>query len=179
MNHYEFNKVDRIGTDLTDSTQQNVQNTRFANYSMTTYFSDTISKDNMQFVAKQPTMNMGGTVYGNGINGQLIDNDSQLTIKKIQDRTLEKLSLNQRQFLTIPYLGRGSCDTTKESHLLQGLHISDKKSTMVESDGNFSKYILHPDEGMHEKVEAASYNVQESVLPEWRRGGMNSRYQSI
>lgn len=176
MNAYQFNKVDRIGTDLTDSTQQNVQNTRFANYSLTTYFSDTISKDNMQFISTQPTMNMGGTVYGNGINGQLIDNDSQLIIKKIQDRALEKMSLNPRLFLTIPYLGRGSCDTTKESQLLQGLHVTDKKSTVIESDNNFSKYILHPDEEMSEKV--AQYSVQESILPEWLRGGMNSRYQS-
>ena len=56
ISNYNFNKLGRIGSDTTDNTQRNLQNTKFANYSMATYFSETITDDNIRFATQQPTM---------------------------------------------------------------------------------------------------------------------------
>ena len=77
-------------------------------------------------------------------------------------------------FLTIPYLGRGSCDTDAESQLLQGENITDKKSISTVMDKSFLKYTMQPtDEKMVQSVN--DFTVEESALDGWVRGGMTSR----
>jgi hypothetical protein len=117
---------------------------------------------------------INGTTYGTGLNGDIVEFDSLLNIKKEQDRPLDKLSLNQRMFLTVPYLGRGSCDTDAESQLLQGENITDKKSVSTVMDKNFFEYSMQPkDSKMVQSVN--EFKVEETALDGWVRGGMTSR----
>jgi hypothetical protein len=172
--NYTFNKFDRITNDTTDNTQRNLQNTKFANYSLSSYFEESITTDNIKFATQQPNVMINGTTYGTGLHGDIVDFDSLLNIKKEQERPLEKLSLNQRMFLTIPYLGRGSCDTDAESQLLQGENITDKKSISTVMDKSFLKYTMQPtDAKMVKSVD--NFTVEESALDGWVRGGMTSR----
>ena len=121
---FKFNNMGRIGNDITDNTQRNLQNTRYSSYSISSYFSDKISNSQVDFVSTQPTMNVYATALGEGIGANEIDMDSQLLIKTTQERPLDKLQLFQRQFITVPYLGRGSCDPSLEMQLLQGEVVS-------------------------------------------------------
>ncbi len=174
LSNYTFNKFDRITNEVTDTTQHNLQNTKFANYSLSSYFSESITNDNIKFATQQPNINITGTVYGTGLNGDIVDYDSMLNIRNEQERPLEKLSLNQRMFLTIPYLGRGSCDTDAESQLLQGENITDKKSVSTIMDQSFFKYTMKPaDDKMTKSV--SEFNIEETALDGWVRGGMASR----
>jgi hypothetical protein len=174
VSNYTFNSFNRISNDTTDDTQQNIQNTKFANYSTSTYFSDSITSDNLKFATQQPNVMINGTTYGTGLNGDIVEFDSLLNIKKEQDRPLDKLSLNQRMFLTVPYLGRGSCDTDAESQLLQGENITDKKSVSTVMDKNFFEYSMQPkDSKMVQSVN--EFKVEETALDGWVRGGMTSR----
>ena len=174
ISNYTFNKFDRITNDTTDNTQRNLQNTKFANYSTSSFFGESITTDNIKFATQQPNVMINGTTYGTGLNGHIVDFDSLLNIKKKQERPLEKLCLNQRMFLTIPYLGRGSCDTDAESQLLQGENITDKKSISTVMDKSFLKYTMQPtDEKMVQSVN--DFTVEESALDGWVRGGMTSR----
>ena len=174
LSNYTFNKFDRITNDVTDTTQHNLQNTKFANYSMSSYFAESITNDNIKFATQQPNINITGTVYGTGLNGDIVDYDSMLNIRNEQERPLEKLSLNQRMFLTIPYLGRGSCDTDAESQLLQGENITDKKSISTVMDQSFLKYTMKPvDNKMTKSV--SEFNTEETALDGWVRGGLMSR----
>lgn len=173
-NNYTFNKFDRITNDTTDNTQRNLQNTKFANYSLSSYFSESITTDNILFATQQPNVMINGTTYGSGLNGDIIDYDSLLNVKKEQGRSLDKLSLNQRMFLTVPYLGRGSCDTDAESILLQGENITDKKSISTVMDKSFLDYTMQPtDSNMVHSVN--NFKVEETALGGWVRGGMTSR----
>ena len=96
ISNYTFNKFDRITNDTTDNTQRNLQNTKYANYSISSYFGESITTDNIKFATQQPNVMINGTTYGTGLNGHIVDFDSLLNIKKEQERPLEKLSLNQR-----------------------------------------------------------------------------------
>jgi hypothetical protein len=53
LNSYTFNSSDRIGSDLTDKTQNNVQNTKYANYNLTDHFSKFMSNDHVNFAVQQ------------------------------------------------------------------------------------------------------------------------------
>jgi hypothetical protein len=176
MASYTFNNLGNLGADLPDQTQRNVYNTRFANYTLSNYFSNNISDNHVQFALPQPTLSFNGLAYGNGLNGSIVDTDSLLTIKNEQERPLEKVQLFERPFLTVPYLGRGSCDPTLESQLLQGELVSDKKSVSTIMEKSFAKYALYPtDDKMEERVKNPAYTVEESALEGWTRGGVSTR----
>lgn len=174
---YFFNQNDRIGLDRVDNTQQTLQNTRFANHMLANYFNETISAPDLQFASSQPTMVINGVANGAGLNGQIVDYDSQLLIRTEQARPLEKLSLNARPFVTIPYLGRGSSNPDVESQLIQGESTMDKKGVSTIMDKSFLDYSLYPvDDNMRKHMDQASHvTPEDAALNGWVRGGIQTR----
>ena len=179
ISSYMFNNADRIGADATDQSQRTVSNTRFANYTLSNYFSQNSSNSHVNFATSQPTMMIAGTVHGHGLTGSSTDNESNILFKMVNERPLEKLQLMSRPFTTIPYLGRGSCDPTLESQLQQGEIVSDKKSVSTIMDKSFSKYALYPtDNKMEERVNDTRFTVEEAAMNGWVRGGAATREMS-
>jgi hypothetical protein len=173
---YTFNNMGRIGLDATDLTQRNMHNTRISNYMLSEYFSDKTTNSQVKFATQQPTMMVSGT----GIASSVIDVNSMLTLKTEQERPLEKLMLHPRPFLTVPYLGRGSCDPLLESQLQQGELISDKKSVSTIMEKSFTPYSLYPtDDKMKDFVNNPANTVEEAALSGWVRGGMTTREMSV
>ncbi len=176
---YTFNGTSRIRSDNTDKSQQTIMNTKFNNYMLSSYFSDSRSDDHVRFATEQPAMMFTGINGGasGGINSFTVDVDSTLNIKKENARSLEKLSLQQRPFLTVPYLGRGSCDTVLESQLKQGDFIANKKSVSTITEQSFnSNYPLI--DSIKTTITNPKYLVQESALDGWIRGGSATREQA-
>jgi len=174
-----FNENARIGADLTDQTQTNLYNTRFTNYTLSNYFSQNASDDHVNFAVPRPTLNFTGITYGKGLSGMAVEVENSLTHRPDQMQPAEKVQLFERPFLTVPYLGRGSCDPNLESQLLQGEMVSDKKSVSTIMDKSFSKYALYPtDDTMEERVKNPSYTVEEAAMDGWVRGGITTREMS-
>ena len=179
VSHYLFNNTDRIGSDKNDQTQNNVHNTRYANHSLASFFSENTSSQHVNFAVQQPTMTFSGISHGNGLNGNVIDDESTLVIKTEQTKPFEKLQLFQRPFASVPYLGRGSCDPALESQLQHGEVVAGKKSVSTIMDKSFSQYLLYPtDDKMEERVNDAAYTVEEAALDGWVRGGKSTREMS-
>jgi hypothetical protein len=174
---YTFNGVSRIGNDNTDKSQKTIMNTRFNNYMLSTYFSDNHSSDHVQFATNQPAMMFTGLSGASaGINALTVDVDSKLNIHKENGRSLEKLSLQQRPFLTVPYLGRGSCDTILESQLKQGDIITSKKSVSTITEQSFANKQMYPlIDSIKDTITNPKYLVQEAALDGWVRGGSATR----
>lgn len=174
---YTFNKMNRIGTDNIDNTQNNIINKKFANYMMTSYFSESLTDDTINFASQQPTVNIYGLVGGNGLNGHIIDIDSDLIINVGKERPLEKLQLMPRQFLTIPFLGKGSVSTDLESQLQQGENIYEKKSVSTIMDKSFMPYMtLYPTKEQEDRRNDPKHQIEESALDNWVRGGASTKY---
>jgi len=173
---YLFHNTDRIGSDATDNSQRTLSNTRFTNYTLSNYFSQNLSTGHVDFATAQPTMMVGGTVHGHGLGSGSVDAESNILLKVIDERPHEKLQLMPRPFVTVPYLGRGSCDPTLESQLQQGEIVSDKKSVSTIMDKSFSQYALYPtDDKMEERVKDSRYTVEEAAMDGWVRGGTSTR----
>ena len=174
---YTFNGASRIGNDNTDKSQKTIMNTRFNNYMLSAYFSDSHSNEHVQFATNQPAMMFTGLSGASaGINALTVDVDSKLKIHKENGRALEKLSLQQRPFLTVPYLGRGSCDTVLESQLKQGDIITNKKSVSTITEQSFANKQMYPlIDSIKDTITNPKYLVQEAALDGWVRGGSATR----
>jgi hypothetical protein len=146
---------------------------------LSNYFSDKSSNNHVNFATKQPAVMFSGITHGSGLISSAIDAESILKLKTEQDHAVEKLQLFQRPFLTVPFLGRGSCDPALESQLLLGEMVSDKKSASTIMDKSFAQYALYPtDKKMEERVNNAANTVEEAALDGWVRGGMTTREMS-
>jgi hypothetical protein len=171
INSYYFNNLTNITSDSIDRSQKNVYNTRFSNYTLANYYSENTSDSHVHFATQQPTMMFSGTAKGFGLGPNSVDVDSTLLIKTEQERSLEKLVLVERPFATVPYLGRGSCDPSIESQLMQGEPIHDKKSVSTIMDKSFAPYTMYPlDNNMKEHVSnyavANDWNLPTRILSE-------------
>jgi hypothetical protein len=173
MSEFSFFNMARIGADEIDNTQRNLANTRFSGYMLSNYFAEPSVGTHVDFATQLPTVAFSNR-SGAGLSGYVVDVDSQLTIKRENARSLEKLSLHQRPFLTVPYLGRGSCDPTLEAQIMQGENSRDKKSVSTIMTKNFMEHTMFPmDDKMNERL--GDGTIQEAALDGWVRGGMLTR----
>ena len=176
VKNYSFYNVDRIEDDATCETQRTMQNTRYTNYTTTNYFSEFPSDTQIQFATSQPAIMPNGSFMGSGVGGGNIDVDSVLLLKTEQERSLGRLSLLQRPFATVPFLGRGSCDPTLELRLKEGETVTDKKSVSTVMSQSFMGFTLYPtNEKMDEQVTNTKNTVEESAMDGWIRGGATTR----
>jgi hypothetical protein len=174
ISEYSFYNMSRIGNDSTDFSQRNVQNTQYSNYILSNHFSNNNSFVN--FATQHPNVNYSGVNGGSSVGSSNIDTDSYLLLNKDSLQSSDIIQLNQRPYLTIPYLGRGSCDPVLESQLLQGDVVSGKKSVSTISETSYIDYNSYPMmDSLRDTVTNPKYSVEESAMNGWTRGGSSSR----
>jgi len=174
---YQFYNQDRLGDDSTTESQRTMQNVRYVSYLHSNYFSNMTVDDEMKFATSLPAVIPNGLSHGLGIPGSVVDIDSSLVVKTEQERHLGRLQLNARPFVTVPYLGRGSCDPDVESQLMQGEAVADKKSVSTVMSQSFMGYTMRPsDSKLEQRVQDPKYTVEEAALQGWVRGGSDTRY---
>ena len=101
-----FSNKSRIGDDLCNTDQRSLQNTQTCNYHLQNYFlAECSMKKPIEFATSQPAVNFNGGHLGAG--GCNVDDSSSLLLGSIQTHPKSKIELFQRQFTTVPYLGRG------------------------------------------------------------------------
>ena len=171
---FYFNNTGRIGSDFSDNSQRNLANDRFSNYILENYYEN---QDVVHFATSQPTMNFRGNGGGYGLNGNIVDNDSELMIRTQQERNDEKLQLFQRPFSTVPYLGKGSSNPILESQLQQGETASDKKTAIGLSEHVYLDHNAYPmTDNTQQRIAESTYSEVESS--QWSRCGINTRQSS-
>lgn len=172
---YTFNQMSRIGNDYTDMSQINVQNINAANYQLDNFNASCPMTKAIAFATSQPNVNYTGS-HQVGIGGCNIDQSSELEMSLLS-RPSTKISLNQRPYLTVPYLGRGESNVALETRLLQGGDIANnKKSANPTSEISFMHYSNTPLIPSLKATINNPANLVEGVAAEgWIRGGLPSR----
>lgn len=169
-----FNFTSRIGNDYCGLDQRNVQNVKSGNYSLTNFYPDVPIDKALQFATNQPSMFINGG-HQMGYNGCNVDYNSQLTMSDLSKPSY-KISLYERPFLTVPYLGKGPHNPVLESHLQQGDTVSNKKSIGTISELNHNNIHNYPMLPNVQATIANPANLIESVAEHgWIRGGLPSR----
>ena len=173
--NYTFYNINRVEDDKTTQTQKELQNDRYSSYTTTNYFSENSGDAQIQFATEQPAV-VPNSITGSSVGGNNVDGESTLIIDKEKARHLGRLNLMQRQFNTVPYLGRGSVDPTLELQLLEGEPMGEKKSTSTIMTQSFMGHTLYPtNQEMEERVTDPRLNVEESAMKGWVRGGSDTR----
>jgi hypothetical protein len=170
--NYNFNNQDRIEADGSTMKQSTLQNERYASYTTMNYFSNTNQDESIRFATSQPAIVPIG-VIGGGVGGNNVEGETLLLLKTEQERALGRLNLMERQFLTVPYLGRGAGDPVLELQLREGEPMGEKKSVSTVTAQSFMGYTLHPSsKDMEEKT---GIRIEESAMRGWVRGGADTR----
>ena len=175
VSDYTFNNLSRIGEDGCSLGQRGIQNVEASNYMLQNFFSDDCTmKRPIEFATSQPSINFtGGHQVGAG--GCNIDTNSQLLIG---GSTLThprcRISLFQRPFATVPFLGRGQSNPYLESQLQQGDYLTNKRSVNLLSEQQLSSnYPLIP--SIASTVTNPANLVEGVAQDGWVRGGVPSR----
>ena len=175
IKEYGFNNLSRIGEDECSLGQRCIQNVEAANYMLQNYFSnDCTMKRPIEFATSQPSINYKGG-HQTGIGGCNIDQNSQLLIGGSElTHPRCRISLLQRPFATVPFMGRGPSNPYLESQLQQGDYLTNKRSVNLLSEQEVSSnYPLIPTIASTITNPA---NLVESVAHDgWVRGGSSTR----
>tara|TARA_Y100000992_G_scaffold302429_1_gene276525 strand:- start:576 stop:1205 length:630 start_codon:yes stop_codon:yes gene_type:complete len=176
VSDYAFNNMSRIGNDNCDQSQRNIQNVAQADWTLSNHMSDscTMSKGINFALSNGPGINYSGS-HQTGIGGCQIDTNSDLLIDKIMKPAC-KISLLQRPFATVPYLGRGSVNPVLESQLMQGDLNINKKTVNHLTEKSYINYHHTP---MIPSLAASITNpsnlIEGAAAEGWIRGGLPSR----
>lgn len=174
VSNYTFFNNTRIENDNCSIDQRNVQNMGASNYMLENYYPACPMSSAIKFATNQPNVFYSGS-HQLGINGCNVNTNSELKLTNLT-RSKCKISLSERPFLTVPYLGRGSCNVELESQILQGDMMINKKSVNTTSETSHIKYRHYP---LIPSIESSVTNpenlVEDSAADGWVRGGVPSR----
>lgn len=168
-----FNQSTRIGSDGIDLSQQNIQNRQMSQASMTHYFSSPSASDRIDFMA-QSGLNGNGKTAGNGLGSSEVNVETNLFWKTNMAREAGKLTLQPRQFITVPYMGKGSVNPDDETNLMRCEYLRDKRTGQPIG----SMAALHMPDNYPIDRPFAGIDEDALSLDGWQRGGVSTRADS-
>lgn len=169
--NFHFDGLSRIGNDSTTYTQENILNMQHANYmTFNPYKMD--CKSALEFATSQPNVFMKGT---NGIGpGGCNIAESTILEKSVLTNPHIKISLHERPYKTVPYLGKGNVDVSLENSLLWGDSLREKKSSVKLTENpnlGLDNYpLMNP-----ERMTDPRYRIESVASCNWVRGGADTR----
>jgi hypothetical protein len=177
----DFLKTTRIGEDEGGVTQDNVFNKGYSDYMLQNHYLNNCNmRKPIEFATSQINVNYcapGGSGNQCDLEGCNIDTNSDLMLGSLQTHPKCRISLFQRTFLTVPYLGKGPFNPTLESQLQQTDTFSNnKKSVNTMSELSYmplTNYPLIP--AIQETITNPAYLVEGVASNGWIRGGIPSR----
>lgn len=180
-----FNTQTRIGEDKCGLSQKGIQNVAQSNYMLTNFYvNECTMQKPIEFATNYKAMMFnapGGVGNQCGLGGCNIDINSDLLIGSVQTHPKCKVSLFQRQFATVPYLGRGVNNVDIETQILRNKEIQSSRKTnnpTSEVETNpLNRYPLLP--SIQDTITNPKYLVESSASSDWIRGGMSTRDQKI
>ena len=172
--NFTFDNLTGLNDDSCSISEKEVQNQNFGNYNVQSYFLQNCGmKKPISFATSQPNVFYNGS-HTVGLGGCNVDSDSNLRIGSIQTNPKCRISLQQRPFLTVPFLGRGPSRPVEESKLQQGAYSGDKKSCK-----NLTEKTLKNNQELVPSLKASIQNpanLCEGIAADgWIRGGLPSR----
>lgn len=174
MLQYNFNNTDRIGLESNVEDQRSIQDKKASSYLLENYYPYCPMNNAINLATSQPNVFLNGS-NPVGINNCNVDENSELLYGKLSKPSC-KLTLEPRLFLTVPYLGKGSCDITAEDQLRQGNFEINKKSVTNFSEVSYQSYSNYPlISEIQSKINNPKYLVEGAADKNWIRGGVPSR----
>lgn len=174
VSSFTFDNLSRIGEDQCAISERDIQNNAYGTYSTNNYFLKYCGmKKPIEFATRQPNVFFKGG-HG-GVGGCVVDDNSNLMIGSIQTNPKCRISLQQRPFLTVPFLGKGASNPLAESKLQQGAHVNNKKSCNTVTETPFERETLRLVPSLRATIQNPNNLVEGVAAKGWIRGGLPTR----
>lgn len=158
-----FNNTSRLGYDKDTYSQDDILNNDMANYM--TY--NPFSKKSVDDIEIYPHIHTNKSTFNVSPLGSNINESSMLTKGTLTNQN-DKLTLFERPYKTVPYLGNGNVDTYKENKIRLGDIFKEKKSDVKLNEKCYNNIEKYP---MQKKVKKKC-KINDN---EWIRGNIDSR----
>jgi|TARA_Y100000816_G_scaffold291111_1_gene281489 hypothetical protein len=167
---FTFNNLSRINQDEYNYTQDSLSNNAHASYMLSNLNGEKVT----DVFTNYPTMNVKGTNQV-GPYGFNIKESTNLLKSKLTNPNC-KISLQERSYLTIPYLGRGNVDVGMENTMKFGETLKEKKSCSQLNEKEYCDLKEYPlRKELRASVSDPKKNIEELAVKGWIRGGLPSR----
>jgi len=173
VHNFLFDRLTTPRYDDCASTAAAQQNQASSDYLTTNYFANSpCMTDSIKLATSQPNI-----YYNGGNEGRCnVDVLSQLKLGGIQTHPKCRISLLQRPFATVPYLGKGPHNADVESSLQQSVFGSERKSESTITDKNHLDYRFTPQiPSLSASIQNPSNLVEEVAAEGWVRGGLPTK----
>jgi hypothetical protein len=168
---FKFDQLSRIGNDSTAYTQENMLNINHANYNLYNPYVNNCDGP-IDFATQQPNVFFKGTNHV-GPGGCNIDQSSVLEKSMLTNNHI-KISLHERPYKSVPYLGRGNVDVYVENNLFWGDTLREKKTTILMNESKNTNMEYYPLMDP-ERYTDSSKHIEQDAAAQWIRGGLPSR----
>jgi hypothetical protein len=172
ISSYTFLHMSRIGNDDVSQSQTELQNSQSCSYMTQNVFASDCYMNNVRDLA----MTQPGIMYKGGYTPDScrIEDSSKLQIGSIQTHPKCHISLFQRPFATVPFLGRGSVNSVTESQIMQGEQLLNKRSVTNIGEKSYIRYHQTPLQA-DTKERMQNHLIESDIGKNWIHGGMASR----
>jgi hypothetical protein len=176
---YMFNNLSGLNDDAVGITEQELQSQYHNNWMTTNHFkNEPVTGTPIKFATSQPNVFIQKGPSGS-LRGSEVDVESNLFISTIQTNPKCKLNLQQRQYLTVPYLGRGPGKPLLESKLQQGSQLELKKSCKTITEKSWGREKTPLVDSLQETIQNPDNLIEGNAHHGWIRGGLPSRQLTI
>lgn len=164
----------RLGNDNNYMSQDVIQSSSAASYMLDGFVPHSPASNAVEFATNQNHLNFTGGKQV-GIGGFNIDENTTLSRSSIV-KSKCRLSLMERPFATVPFLGRGKQNAAVESQIIQGDLQTTRKSINPSSEVSYLGYSQTPMLSSLKSTISNPSNLVEGVAVQgWVRGGVPSR----
>lgn len=171
---YQYNNLARIKDDTSYVSKKELDNIHYSDYN-TINFHDSI-RSVEHAALNQPNIYISGIYGPDGNESNIIDSDSYLKHAELTNLN-NKINLQPRPYLTVPYLGKGRCEVNVESILRKGTNTNIPAScgsTTEETRNNIIPLVP----SVKNSITNPKYLVEGVADPNWVRGGVLTRNQN-
>ena len=174
ISDYKFNNLTGTGEDPCYLNESELQNKEYTQY-MTSNYSSSIKNTANLALSNNLLWYEGNNSVGK--LGSSINESNTLLLGQKDTHPETKLSLRERSFKSIPYLGRGKGNVDVESNLMHGEdHCENKKSLFPLSEQSYLEHSNYPlIKEIEETITNPKYLVEGVAHPQWVRGGLMTR----
>ena len=171
--NYIFGNMSRMGADECVHTQESVLNKNHIGHMLYNPYENNC-EGALDLATSQPEMMVKGT-HQIGPQGCNISESNDLYKGQLTNPRL-KISLHERPYLTVPYLGKGNVDVGLENSIRLGDTLKEKKSVCKLGENQYLDLGSYPlDKELKKLNHDSSSKIESDAVNGWVRGGLPSR----
>ncbi len=171
---FNINSRNRLDEDNCAIASRYLQSERVGRFNMSTHYLDCDMSRVKAAAMENPTILFRD---GYGIGGSVVEGDSNLRpfLTRTRCSLRGEMEHQARPIRTVPYMGRGSGDSSTESNLIHSTISREQRSCNPVTEKSFINQFTPQIPHLRKNIQNPKHIIQEDAAIGWVRGGVPSR----